>query len=162
MSLINHTFRILTVILFTAPLCAYADSWSCSRGNDVREIHIDLYHAMLFTRNKRRVLKTRCSGVQIMMTVSVMRKRKTLLPNLSLLDGFAQRPSMKKKVLLQRQNYNKSDRVRVPLFSGPAYSLFFHQLKKPWSAPIIFFTTNPLNFRRYEISRSGCITTQTH
>ena len=42
MSLINRTFRILTVILFTAPLCAYADSWSCSRGNDVREIHIEL------------------------------------------------------------------------------------------------------------------------
>ena len=42
MSLINHTFRILTVILFTVPLCTYADSWSCSRGNDVREIHIEL------------------------------------------------------------------------------------------------------------------------
>ena len=42
MSLINHTFRILAVILITLPLGAYADSWSCSRGNDVREIHIEL------------------------------------------------------------------------------------------------------------------------
>ncbi|MCK4675404.1 MAG: hypothetical protein KAT61_05775 [Gammaproteobacteria bacterium] len=40
MSLINHSFRILTIILLAAPVGAYADSWSCSQGNDVREIHI--------------------------------------------------------------------------------------------------------------------------
>lgn len=42
MCFINHTFRILAVILITTPLYAYADSWSCSRGNDVREVHIEL------------------------------------------------------------------------------------------------------------------------
>ena len=42
MSLINHTFRIFAVILFIVPVSAYADAWSCSRGNDVREIHISL------------------------------------------------------------------------------------------------------------------------
>ena len=42
MSLINHTVRILAAILFTVPLGVYADSWSCSRGNDVREVHIEL------------------------------------------------------------------------------------------------------------------------
>jgi len=38
MHLINRT---LAVILLAAPLSAYADSWSCSHGNDVREIHIE-------------------------------------------------------------------------------------------------------------------------
>ena len=42
MFLINHTVRILTVILLITPVSAYADSWSCSRGNDVREVHIEL------------------------------------------------------------------------------------------------------------------------
>ena len=42
MSLINHTVTTLAAILFIAPLGASADSWSCSRGNDVREIHIEL------------------------------------------------------------------------------------------------------------------------
>ena len=41
MHLINRTFQFLTITLFAAPISAYADSWSCSRGNDVREIHIE-------------------------------------------------------------------------------------------------------------------------
>ena len=34
--------RIFTALLFALPLSANADSWSCSRDNDVREIHIEL------------------------------------------------------------------------------------------------------------------------
>ena len=42
MSLKNHAFQLFAVILFATPISAYADSWSCSRDNDVREIHIEL------------------------------------------------------------------------------------------------------------------------
>ena len=38
---IERTFTILVVALFTVPVSAYADSWSCSHGNDVREVHIE-------------------------------------------------------------------------------------------------------------------------
>jgi hypothetical protein len=32
---------MLAVVLLAAPLSAYADSWSCSHDNDVREVHIE-------------------------------------------------------------------------------------------------------------------------
>ena len=48
-SMVNTSFvnRIFTttlfiVLLFALPLSANADSWSCSRDNDVREVHIEL------------------------------------------------------------------------------------------------------------------------
>ena len=41
MHLINRTFQILAIMLFAAPFNAYASSWSCSHGNDVREVHIE-------------------------------------------------------------------------------------------------------------------------
>ena len=41
MHLINRTFQILVVAFFTVPVSAYADSWSCSHENDVREVHIE-------------------------------------------------------------------------------------------------------------------------
>lgn len=41
MPLINRTFQILVVASFAVPAGAYADSWSCSHGNDVREVHIE-------------------------------------------------------------------------------------------------------------------------
>lgn len=41
MKLINHTFQILVVTCFALPASAYAESWSCSHGNDVREVHIE-------------------------------------------------------------------------------------------------------------------------
>ena len=41
MTLINHTFQILAVALLAAPIGAYAESWSCSHDNDVREVHIE-------------------------------------------------------------------------------------------------------------------------
>ena len=41
MHLINSTFQILAITLLATPLSAYADAWSCSRGNDVREIHVE-------------------------------------------------------------------------------------------------------------------------
>lgn len=41
MHLINRTFQILVVAFFAVPVNAYADSWSCSLGNDVREVHIE-------------------------------------------------------------------------------------------------------------------------
>ena len=39
MRLINRAFQILVFSFFVLPISAYADSWSCSHGNDVREIH---------------------------------------------------------------------------------------------------------------------------
>lgn len=41
MQLINRTFQTLAIVLFAIPLNTYADSWSCSQGNDVREVHIE-------------------------------------------------------------------------------------------------------------------------
>jgi len=41
MNLINRTLQILAVALLATPLSAYAESWSCSHGNDVREVHIE-------------------------------------------------------------------------------------------------------------------------
>ena len=41
MRLINSTFQVLVVALFVVPVGAYADSWSCSHDNDVREVHIE-------------------------------------------------------------------------------------------------------------------------
>ncbi len=41
MTLINHTFHVFAVALLAAPIGAYAESWSCSHDNDVREIHIE-------------------------------------------------------------------------------------------------------------------------
>lgn len=41
MQMINRSFQALLVTLFALPLNAYADSWSCSHGNDVREVHIE-------------------------------------------------------------------------------------------------------------------------
>ena len=41
MHLINRTFQILAIMLFAAPFNAYASSWSCSHGNDVREVHVE-------------------------------------------------------------------------------------------------------------------------
>jgi len=38
---INRMFQILLVALLTAPISAYAESWSCSKSNDVREVHIE-------------------------------------------------------------------------------------------------------------------------
>jgi len=40
MSMINHTFRNITLALLIAPASAYADAWSCSHDNDVREVQI--------------------------------------------------------------------------------------------------------------------------
>ena len=41
MNLINRIFQILAVAVFALPLSAYAESWSCSHGNDVREVQIE-------------------------------------------------------------------------------------------------------------------------
>ena len=41
MHLINRTFQTLAITLFAIPINAYADSWSCSQSNDVREVHIE-------------------------------------------------------------------------------------------------------------------------
>ncbi|MDH5216931.1 MAG: hypothetical protein OEX19_04505 [Gammaproteobacteria bacterium] len=41
MTLIHHPVQILAIALLTAPLGVYAESWSCSHDNDVREIHIE-------------------------------------------------------------------------------------------------------------------------
>ena len=40
MTLFKRTIQILAISLFI-PLSAYADSWSCRHGNDVREVHIE-------------------------------------------------------------------------------------------------------------------------
>jgi len=37
----NQLFKILIVALFSVPVNAYADSWSCSSGNDVREVSVE-------------------------------------------------------------------------------------------------------------------------
>ena len=36
----NRFFYILAVLSLVIPASASADSWSCSHGNDVREVHI--------------------------------------------------------------------------------------------------------------------------
>jgi len=41
MHLIKRSFQFLIVSCLFAPLGAYAESWSCSHGNDVREVHIE-------------------------------------------------------------------------------------------------------------------------
>jgi len=33
--------KLLLLITLLAPLSAYADSWSCRSGNDVREVHVE-------------------------------------------------------------------------------------------------------------------------
>ena len=40
MKIPTHHLQILSIALFILPLNAFADSWSCRHGNDVREIHI--------------------------------------------------------------------------------------------------------------------------
>lgn len=40
MTFLNRTVLLFSVSLLT-PLNAYADSWSCRQGNDVREVHIE-------------------------------------------------------------------------------------------------------------------------
>lgn len=41
MRLINHSFQFLIATCLIVPAGAYAESWSCSHGNDVREVHIE-------------------------------------------------------------------------------------------------------------------------
>jgi len=41
MHLIQKSYPALFVALFSAPGFTYADEWSCSRSNDVREVHIE-------------------------------------------------------------------------------------------------------------------------
>jgi hypothetical protein len=41
MHIINRTFQLLVVTCLAAPISAYAESWSCSHGNNVREVHIE-------------------------------------------------------------------------------------------------------------------------
>lgn len=41
MHLIKRIFQILAIASFTLPFSAYADSWSCSKSNDVREVHVE-------------------------------------------------------------------------------------------------------------------------
>jgi hypothetical protein len=41
MHMINRTFQLLVVTCFAAPISAYAESWSCSQDNNVREVHIE-------------------------------------------------------------------------------------------------------------------------
>ena len=55
MIILNRTIQILAISLLTS-LNAYADSWSCRQGNDVREVHIEQttsaqYPVMSFTEN---------------------------------------------------------------------------------------------------------------
>ena len=40
MHMIKRISHILVITLFALPAGAYADSWSCSKNNDVREVHI--------------------------------------------------------------------------------------------------------------------------
>lgn len=40
MYLIKHTFKIVAVALIASPVSVYADSWSCSNDNLVREVHV--------------------------------------------------------------------------------------------------------------------------
>lgn len=41
MSMMKRTFFSLVAAAFFFPVSAYADSWSCSKNNDVREVHIE-------------------------------------------------------------------------------------------------------------------------
>ena len=41
MHLINRSLHILVISSFVLPISAYADSWSCRKNNDVREVHIE-------------------------------------------------------------------------------------------------------------------------
>ena len=41
MHLIKRIFQILAIACFTLPFSVHADSWSCSKSNDVREVHIE-------------------------------------------------------------------------------------------------------------------------
>ena len=41
MHLLNRVFQILVIAFFAVPVSAYADSWSCSHDNNVREVHIE-------------------------------------------------------------------------------------------------------------------------
>ena len=41
MHLINRTFQLLVVTCLVVPVSAYAESWSCSHDNNVREVHIE-------------------------------------------------------------------------------------------------------------------------
>lgn len=41
MHLINRTIKILIATCFVIPFSSYAESWSCSHGNNVREVHIE-------------------------------------------------------------------------------------------------------------------------
>jgi len=40
MYLIKRVFQIFAVVLVAVPVSAYADSWSCSHDNLVREVHV--------------------------------------------------------------------------------------------------------------------------
>lgn len=40
MHLIKRVFQVLIFTCFALPVSAYAESWSCSKSNDVREVHI--------------------------------------------------------------------------------------------------------------------------
>jgi hypothetical protein len=40
MKILNRTIQILAISLLIS-LNAYADSWSCRQGNDVREVHVE-------------------------------------------------------------------------------------------------------------------------
>lgn len=39
--IINRSFQFLVATCLVIPAGAYAESWSCSHGNDVREVHIE-------------------------------------------------------------------------------------------------------------------------
>lgn len=41
MNLLKRIFQILVIASFILPISAYAESWSCSKSNDVREVHIE-------------------------------------------------------------------------------------------------------------------------
>jgi len=41
MQFINRNLRTLIFTLLVLPVSAYADSWSCSHSNNVREVHIE-------------------------------------------------------------------------------------------------------------------------
>ncbi len=41
MYLIKQQYKALLVVLFFVPVSAQADAWSCSHGNDVREVSIE-------------------------------------------------------------------------------------------------------------------------
>lgn len=40
MRLINRAVQVLAIAIITIPVSAYADSWSCSHDNNVREVHV--------------------------------------------------------------------------------------------------------------------------